>query len=246
MSQAQKGNRDSILINLPLTAESCQRCGGQGFILDDAGTTAWECSCQQLRRMERLFKASKITPAFRAKSFANFKTAGRPPIIATMLKCAIDYVDKLPQLGENNWLALLGEPGSGKTHLAMAAANALLTQGVQPLYFPHVEGMGELMSGIDDNSISKKTGAMKTVPLLVWDDFLKTLMGGRPKEFEMRVAFEVINYRYLNLLPTVISSEHSPQALLGLDKATASRIIERSKGHLTMTQGEGLNYRLHQ
>lgn len=238
----QKENRDSILTNSPLTGNGCQLCE-DGLIVKN--NIAYPCKCQEQRRLERLFAASKITPAFRAKTFANFKTQGRPPIITTMLKSAKDFVAKLPQLGENNWLALLGEPGSGKTHLAMAAANMLLAQGMQALYFPHVEGISEIMSGIDDKTLTKKTTALKTVPLLLWDDFLKPIMGGRPKEFEMRVAFEVINYRYLNLLPTVISSEHNPQGLLALDKATASRIIERSKGHLTVAHGEGLNYRLH-
>jgi DNA replication protein DnaC len=235
-------NRDSILQGLPSPSDGCPLCE-DGLIIKE--NVAYPCKCQEQRRLERLFAASKITPAFRAKTFDNFKTQGRPPIINTMLKSAMDYVARLPALGENNWLALLGEPGSGKTHLAMATANTLVAQGMQALYFPHVEGMGELMSGIDDKTISKKTNTLKNVALLLWDDFLKPIMGGRPKEFEMRVAFEVVNYRYLNLLPTVISSEHSPQGLLNMDKATGSRIIERSKGHLTVALGEELNYRLH-
>jgi DNA replication protein DnaC len=57
-------------------------------------------------------------------------------------------------------------------------------------------------------------------------------------------VFEVLNYRYLNLLPTIISSEKMPQELLEIDKAIGSRILERGKKHLVVVEGLENNYRL--
>jgi DNA replication protein DnaC len=83
---------------------------------------------------------------------------------------------------------------------------------------------------------------MKQVDVLYWDDLFK-----HPKEptsFEIDLAFEVLNYRYLNLKPTIISSERTPNELLAIDEALGSRILERSKGHLAVIQGIECNYRL--
>jgi len=226
----------------------CPDCQDRGIILND-DNTARICHCQEQKRLERLFKSSQITPAFRAKTFENFIINGRPPIIKEMFECARDYAERFTaiQQQENNWLVLLGEAGAGKTHLSMAVANRLLAQGIPVLYFQHVEGLGELKDALGkqgEAGIAARLEQMKKVNLLVWDD----LFWGKkePREFELEIAFEVLNYRYLNLLPTVISSNRTPYQLLEIDdnETIGSRIIERGKGHMVVVQGREANYRL--
>ena len=209
--------------------------------------TASICHCLEQRRIERLFKSSQITPAFRNKTFENFVTAGRPPAVRAMYDCAKDYADKFHDLQdqENNWLVLLGEPGSGKTHLSMAVANRLLSRGITVLYFQHVEGIGELKDALDrrgEERIGSKLEQMKKVSLLVWDDLFWGK--GYPRDFELEIVFEVLNYRYLNLLPTVISSNRTHLQLLEINSTIGSRIIERGKGRMVVVQGSEANYRL--
>lgn len=224
---------------------SCPDCRDRGIILTD-NNTARICRCQGQRRLERLFESSRITPAFRAKTFENFRTDGRPAAVKTMYKCARNYAERFSELRdqENNWLVLLGEPGSGKTHLSIAVANVLLARKVPVLYFQHVEGMGELKDILRDEEgrIKTKLEEMKHAGLLIWDDLFKGKE--RPRDFEIEIAFEVLNYRYLNLLPTVISSEKTHEELLEIDRAIGSRIIERSRGHMVLVQGSEANYRL--
>lgn len=184
-----------------------------------------------------------MTPALREKTFAEFQTDGRPRSILTMAGCARDYLERFETIRHThrNWLLLLGEPGCGKTHLAMAVANALMAAGYPSLYFPHVEGMGELKELLrtGEGKFQAKLRAIKDVAVLVWDDLWKYY---RP--FDIEVAFEVLNYRYLNLLPTIISSEKTPESLLAVDQATGSRILERGKGHTAVVEGTEANYRL--
>jgi DNA replication protein DnaC len=59
------------------------------------------------------------------------------------------------------------------------------------------------------------------------------------------IAFEIVNYRYNNHLPTIVSTEKTPEELLVIDEATASRIIERAKAYtLNITRNPNRNYRL--
>jgi DNA replication protein DnaC len=209
------------------------------------------CQCEVERRAGILFRHSRITPAFRSKSFDNFVTHGRPEKVRSLFSCALSYAQhfKAWTMASNNWLVLLGEPGCGKTHLTMAVANSLIAQGSAVLYFQHVEGMNDLRDAAmaSDVKLESKLGELKKTPFLVWDDLFKgrdAAGTGAPTNFELRVVFEVLNYRYLNLLPVAISSEKTPNELLRIDKAIGSRIVERSRGHLVCVEGLDSNYRL--
>lgn len=226
----------------------CTICGDRGIILScnaEGLDVAKICKCMEQRKLERLFKASQITPAFQSKTFGNFQLEGRPEAVREMFECASYYTIKFNSLIENNWLVFLGETGSGKTHLSMAVANNLLAKGISTLYFPYVEGMGELKSLLGRSgelSLEDRLYMIKKVDLLIWDDLFKGRIA--PTDFEFETTFQIINYRYYNLMPTIISSELNEGTLYNIDKALASRIFERAKGHLVIIEGVESNYRL--
>lgn len=239
MTKAKSNSTEANLSTIQ-TNPNCPLCDDAGYIVEDY--IARPCQCLDVRKAERLFRSSQITPAFRQKTFDNFKTDGRPVIIKTMRDCGKRYADNFEGLN-GGWLALLGAPGSGKTHIAMAVCNELMRRYIPTLYFQHVEGVKEFYSMFArKEDITDKKERMKTVPVLYWDDLFK--LPKDLKNFEIELAFEVLNYRYLNLLPTIISSELTPEQLIKIDEATGSRITERAKGHLIILEGKGLNYRL--
>lgn len=224
----------------------CSHCYDRGIIVGEDGM-ARICRCQKQKRLERLFKSSQITPAFRAKTFENFVTAGRPPAVRAMYECAKDYAKRFHELRdrENNWLAFLGQPGSGKTHLLVAIANSLLGADWPVLYFQHVEGFTELREALRESgegSAAAKIAETKRSPILLWDDLFKGREMSTP--WVLEVVFEIVNYRYLNCLPTLFSSERLPQELLKLDEAAGSRILERAKGRTVVITEREANYRL--
>lgn len=164
-----------------------------------------------------------------------------------MFSVAWDYVKNFTKLQEreNNWLAFLGQPGCGKTHLIMAIANHLLEMGYSVLYFQHVEGFTELRDALresGDGGAAAKIAEVKKAPVLLWDDLFK----GRemPTAWVLETVFEIVNYRYLNCLPTLFSSERLPKELLEIDEAIASRILERAKGRTVIVKEKAANYRL--
>lgn len=220
--------------------------------------SADQCECVKRRFAERRFKASQFTPAFKEKTFDNFDPRRAHPKameqIEDLYYCAKDYADNYAEIEKTaqNWLALLGEPGSGKSHLIMGIANRWFNEGIDELYFPHVEGMGELMATFnknkneDDPGLNEKIGHMKKARLLIWDDLFKPFGDkGGPSRFEISTTYEVLNYRYLNRLATIISSERLPEELYRIDKATARRIMERSEGHQVCIDTEFANFSLY-
>lgn len=48
----------------------------------------------------------------------------------------------------------------------------------------------------------------------------------------INIMFEIINYRYLNFLPIIVSSEFSIDKLLVFDEGVGSRIYEMSKDYV--------------
>lgn len=209
-----------------------------------------ECDCQKSARIHRMFKSSHITEAFQQLGFKNFTTDGRPQAVVNAKAAALDYLKRFKAIraDRNNSLALLGIPGGGKTHLLMAISNNLIRKGVGVLYFPWVEGGNDLKDDMD--KLEEKVGHMKRVDVLYIDDLFKGRR--KPTDFMLEQMFGVINYRYLNCLPILVSSERDIDEICDIDMGLGSRIFEMAKRYtviLKLTdeeakQGAEINYRL--
>lgn len=201
------------------------------------------CECKESRSIERTFKTSKITIEFQKRNFDTFSLASIPASIRIAYQTARVYANRFQEFRgtKNNSMCLLGNVGSGKTHLLMAIANELMNQGVKVLYFPWVEGFNEIK---DDLSLTEeRINRMQKVDLLFIDDMWK----GRkePTPFQIEQAFAVINYRYMEKLPVLISSERDIDQMCDIDEAIGSRINEMCKDfRIILKGGREMNYRL--
>lgn len=200
--------------------------------------------CKDWRKAEKVMKQSRITEEFRSKSFDNFQMRCMPLIVQQSCHAASTYAEDFELLRNNrqNSLALLGVPGCGKTHLCMAVANRLIQSGHPVIYFPWVEGFNELKDNLDE--LEERIGILQRVNILYIDDMWK----GRktPTDFQIEQAFAIINYRYMNKLPILISSEYDIDAMCKFDMAIGSRIYEMCKDFCVVIQGnyKEINYRL--
>lgn len=66
------------------------------------------------------------------------------------------------------------------------------------------------------------------------------------KESDMKHIYPILNYRYLNYLPTLISTECTPQLLIKLDEALAGRILKCCGKRFGVAFKNDYNYRLKQ
>jgi len=57
--------------------------------------------------------------------------------------------------------------------------------------------------------------------------------------------FEIINHRYFNNLPIIVSTEMKMEELLQVDEALGSRVIEMCKKYRVGINSKKLNYRIY-
>lgn len=204
-----------------------------------------DCTCAKKKRSNHLLKFSEITEEFRKINFSSFTLDDKDQVIRDAYRCAVAYFKNYEGIKTNrvNSISLLGQPGSGKTHLLIALANNLIMKKqVSVLYFPFVEGFNDLKDNFD--RLEEKLTKMKRVDVLFIDDLFK----GRdfPTNFQIEQMFAVINYRYINHKPIMISSEKTVDELCDIDEALGTRIFEMSKDYTVVIKGDRkkLNHRL--
>jgi DNA replication protein DnaC len=189
---------------------------------------------------------SGISEAFQEKTVNGYIPRNEQQKAAR--KMAVEYIINFEKIrtSRNNSIAFLGQVGSGKTHLTIAIANALLKNGIGVIYMQYREAITLLKQVItDDEAFQKEISKYKNIAVLLIDDIFKGATNqNRVNESEMRIMFEIINYRYLAKLPVLVSGEPSIDKMLIMDEAIGSRIAEMCSGRIVSFSGKELNYRM--
>lgn len=146
-----------------------------------------------------------------------------------------------------NSFFISGPTGCGKTHVCTAICNAAVQDGASLRYFRWVEDGARIKALITDaEAYKREVDALAGCDLLYIDDLFKTDCSSA----DLRLAYEVINSRYVAGKPVVISSERSLPYIGGLKgkdgEAIAGRIFEMcQKGRFCLAiAGDGKNQRL--
>ena len=189
-----------------------------------------ECTCKAERDHERALARSGILDKFKSKSFGNFvETKTNKDIKNT----CIDYV-KSKAYAKAKSLMILGQVGSGKTHLAMAIANNLLAKGVEVKYIDYRGFMTQIKQSITDREeYQALIESVKRAEVLYIDDLYK----GKVTESDINIMFEIVNSRYLADMPVIVTSELGPSKLIEIDEGIASRLMEMAEEYMPISKG---------
>lgn len=162
------------------------------------------------KRVERIIKNSKMSKRNLNYKFDNFSSNTSNKKVLDNLK---NYSEKLVNGIEKKGLVLVGNNGVGKTHLACSIANKLIENGTPVIYGTLINLLAELRNSYDtDNNISEMEiiKLYENVDLLIIDDLGKE----KPSEWGLEKLFTIVNSRYENNLPVIITTNYNQNALV--------------------------------
>ena len=202
-------------------------------VVDVGNNTVEACDCakqkKKQQKVDQLFKSARIPKRYLSKTLQNFdvELQPRPHRIAT------DYIKNWRECSDNgDSLFFVGDVGTGKSHLAYAILNELIKKGVPGMAVSVPDLMDDLrVTG------SEAMEALKEIDLLVLDD----LGSQKNTEWVTERLFVILNSRYSDLKPTIITSNHRLEVL----KQTEGwmRIVDRIIEMCLLIRVEGKSYR---
>jgi len=155
-----------------------------------------------------------------------------------------DYAENYPAQHGANYKSIglfsKGIWGLGKTHLVCAIAKVIINkcQFNNPvLYMTEPEMLRQLRATFNKNNSETEDDFIKrltTIPVLIVDDVGKEEVAD--PRFVQRVWFTIVNARYENLLPVVLTANLGPDELAGHlggnrgNEATMDRLYEMLEG----------------
>lgn len=210
----------------------CPHCHGAGYLRRDLPVEHPDfgkleiCTCQadkiQAHIHGRLFQLSQLDE-LKNLTFATFKPHGRVGI-GEREQASIEHAFNQSKLFIQNlqgWLLLRGGYGCGKTHLAAAIANEAVTLGIPTIFLTIPDLLDTLRFTYDAEEVrfEERFHQIRSAPLLVLDDFgtQNTTDWAREK------LFQILNYRYINQLPLVLTTN---LPLRGLEGRIRSRVAD--------------------
>lgn len=229
-----------------LEGYDCKLCRNKGSIAavgEGDRLVFRRCDCMEIRKSIHAMERSGLGGIIREMTFDTFHT--EQPWQKKLLALVQAYARQ-----PKGWLLLCGQVGSGKTHLCTAVCRQLLYAGESVQYMSWREEVTRLKALTGDHvARSNLMDRFKQAKILYIDDLFKCGHSGageaEPTGADVAIAFELINYRYINRMTTLVSSEFSPQKLVRIDEATGSRIIEMAGQNVCyITKAPERNYRM--
>lgn len=223
----------------------CPICQDTEWVLtkDENGIEfAKHCECYEKKTALRLMANSGIRPEDTKKGFNDFLTFDENGLTFAK-QTAARYFMNFGEIRDtrHNSLLLCGASGRGKTTLGMAVANNLIHKCVGVRYMPYRDEVTKLKQEItDDYTYTEHINRLKTAKVLFIDDMLK----GKITDSDVNILYEIVNYRYLERLPMIISTEKTTSDLLAFDEAIGSRLLEMCKGYVVTFDSSIPNFRM--
>lgn len=224
----------------------CKKCLNRGQIWE-----AWfdgkhwkesfvTCSCMKVRASIKRMERSGLKDSL--KRFSEFKASEQWQ--TNMLNVAQAYAQADFSNGESLFIG--GAVGGGKTHVCSAVCRELLYRGHEVIYMPWLNESKRLKAIANKENGAEEVAVYSRAEILYIDDLFKpTPEQPDPTGADIRLAYEIINYRYINKLPMIVSCEKYMTELLEYDEATISRLYERAKQFtVNIERKPGRNYRM--
>ena len=169
----------------------------------------------------RVHRAANVPARYR-------KAAPTEPTVERWVKSIVEHAKKndpkriAPEVTEGPSLLIIGSVGTGKTYQCYGALRALHLAGLRGAFtYGLLATIINDIRAADFSEAKDRVKRLRETNLLMLDD----VGYSRHTEYSEEVVFEVLNYRYENFLPTLVTTNVKGQA--ELDAHLGPRLTER-------------------
>ena len=201
------------------------------------------CSCVAVRKSLKQMEKNGLLGLIKKKNFSNFVVISNYQ--RELKSKAIEYTKLLLENGKCSFF-VGGQSGSGKTHICSAILSELCKHGVCVNFFNYIQDIATLNRYQYSNFENCKEEYERILhdsikaDILYIDDFFY----GDVSQSKQDIIFNIIDQRYKNELPCIISSEKTLNIIKAINISIYGRIREMSKDFIiNIAQDDSKNYR---